>query len=801
MKKMLLRVICMLFAVLFLVGLAPVSMAMEGELQLGGNYEERFYDYEPRVWNFTPNETGEYLLYVADSLTGEILGQTPLRNDDLQPGFYAYKLTAGTTYQIQIRLKESYSAPYSDIFRLEKKEPLQSLSLNCTEYTGKRDDYSSVYAEWYPSYYSVDGLQWTSSDSSVVSIEDTYGYECQFRMNKTGTASLTVKLGNLSASCKITVEKATGYWDDYPVWPSNQKELPCSVTTNQGKAFSYTPSQTGTYALHAEGEVHADIHGTSPSHILNQRIATTIKGDYHLVDLVAGETYVVGVAAVFTGGGDGVKTGTVFIEKARTASSITLYGPNMVSTPGITGYVGGMRVVFPVTDPVYAFALTGGYSYSSSNPAIANVEQEKTDGSNHLFLTKDGTCNLTVVTGDTKLVCPVTVKPSPVLAVGKTTTLEFKTGDAYGVTCLFTPPSSGYYTFTIRGSGGTCHIKDTQIGNFIDGVGAMAGWLQGGQTYEVILDVGDENHTVMVSGSGNVPPQDVPEPPKGDEPQEPETPTDPSVPDKPTDPSIPTLPPEDMKPTEPSEPEVPDEPKDPTEPSKPSIPSEPSEPSLPSEPLKPDVPLPELEELADQMGGVYESGQVRVNHVNGEFTASSQQISQLAQTKTVLVIQGDGMCVKLDSVALSAIARQMQGDVSLQIRTDREKHFSDRQKDALNGKTVAGAVSVTLTCGDGQIHGFEGGRASVTVPFTPEDETAEYAVYYLSPEGELEKMSGVVLKDGTLTFETGHFSDYVILRESTEEVPKQPKWLVPVLIVAAVTAAAGAAVLWLRKKR
>ena len=786
MKKVLFKCVCLLFAVSLLVGLMPMAVAMEWDLEVGGNYEERFYGYEPKVWNFTPRETCEYLLYTADSLMGEVVGQTPLSNAGLQPGYQVYKLTAGTTYQVKVQLKETYSAPYSDIFRLEKKEPLQSLNLSCTDYTGRRDETDCINAEWYPAYYSMDGLSWHTSDSSVVSIESAYDFTCNFRMNKVGNAVLTAKIGNLSASCNITVEKATGYWDDYPVWPAEQEQMNCSVTANQGAAFSYTPSQSGVYALHSEGKVHANIHGTSPSHILNERTAITLKGDYYLVDLIAGETYVIGVGGNY--GDDGIQTGTVSIEKARTASSITLYGPNMTKLSGINGYVGGMQDVFPVTDPIYAFALTGGYTYSVSNSAMVELEQVQADGTNHLFLTQSGNCTLTVVTGNTKLVCPVTVKPSPVLEVGKTTALEFNAGDAYGVTCLFTPSSSGYYTFTIKGSGGTCYVEDTQIGNFIYGSGAMGGWLQGGQTYKVILGVGDSDHTVTVSGSGNVPPQDLPEPPKGDEPQEPEEPTDPIIPDEPEDPS---------------DPSIPNEPADPSVPSEPTVPSEPSEPTVPENPTTPGEPsvTPELDELAQTMGGVYQDGAVRVDQADGDFTVSTEQLTQLVQSNALLVIRGNDVQVKLDGAALNAIAGQIQGDVNLQLRTRRNIQFNSQQKVALNGKTVAGSVSVALSGGNGEISGIEGGQFTVIVPLTSNLAASSYTVYRLSPEGEMEKVSGVVLADGVLRFETKYFADYVILEEAAEAATKQSSWLVPAVIVAAVVAAAGVAVFMLRKKK
>lgn len=771
MKKNIFRFLCVLLAAVMLTGLMPTVLATEGDLELGA-YEIRFYDYEPRIWTFTPSETGEYLLFTPPhgSLLGQIVGQTPTNSYTLQTGqaVQVYSLTAGTAYQVSIQLSSAYDSPYSDVFRLDKKQPLQSLTLSCTELTGQRDSGNSIYAELYPAYYLPDGLSWTTSDSSVVSIESTEGYECYFRMNKVGTAVLTAKMGTLSASCTVTVEKATGYWDDLPVWPAGQTEMECTVSAAQGCSYAYTPNQTGTYALHGEDRMGVTIYGTSPSHVLNERTASTSEGDYYLVDLIAGETYVIGVGV----SGDAWTTGTVSIQKAQEAQSITLYGPNMTDGSAISGYVGGLVDRYAVTTPSYAYALTGRYRYISSDTDIAYVEQEYGDGSNHIFLTEAGSCTVTVTAGSVSVVCPVTVKPSPVLEVGKTTTLSFEYQDAYGVTCLFTPSESGNYTFTVKGSGGTCYIEDTQIGNFIYGSGSMGGWLQGGKTYEVILGVGNSDHTVTVYGAGSQPSQDVTDPSQGEDPVEPSQPADPD---------------------------------DPTEPTVPADPSEPTVPDSPSEPTAPDVPVskPEMEELADLLGGTYDGSAVHVKSQNGELTVPSDQLAQLAQAQTGLVVQGEDFRVELDSAALGAVARQAEGDVKLHVRTGQHDGFSDQQKAALKDKRVAGSVSVTLTCNGTQIHEFEGGQASVTVPLTPDGEYGQYAVYYLSPEGDLEKMDELSWEDGSMTFRTGHFSDYVILQEAQTAEPEQPDLLIPILIAVAAVAAMAAAVtvILLRKKK
>ena len=87
------------------------------------------------------------------------------------------------------------------------------------------------------------------------------------------------------------------------------------------------------------------------------------------------------------------------------------------------------------------------------------------------------------------------------------------------------------------------------------------------------------------------------------------------------------------------------------------------------------------------------------------------------------------------------------------------------------------------------------------VPVASGLDTSSYGVYRLSPKGEMEKVSDVVLADGILRFETRYFADYVILMEAAAAELNQRTGLSVVVIVAAVAAVAGAAVYFLRKKK
>lgn len=763
-----------LFAVLLMLtlvlSLSPMVMAApdDGVLRENGGYEENFYRDQPMVWSFTPSQTGEYYLSVPSSgtLIGQIVGQTMVDEYDLQTGQHIqiYNLTGGKTYQVKIEMNpDEPGNMVKEVFNVARKEPLERLVLSTTTLTMQRDQYESLYVEIEPAYYPLTGLKWTSSDSSILEIDSTEGNTCGFWARKVGTARITATVGDKSASCTVTVEKATGEWDDYEVWPASQTKK--KLTMTNGQPFSYTPTKTGVYAMHAEGDLHVYLRGTSPSHMLNSRRVDTMEGDYELVDLIAGETYVFEVTANSM---DGTPcTGTAYIEQARDISSITFYGANMTDVPSINGYVGGMKELYAMSDPIYAYGLHGGYQYVSSNSAIADPNDEE-GASQHIMLYREGSCKITVSCGPVSKAVSVNVKPAPVLKAGTTTKLEFALTDAYGVTCLFTPEKSATYTFTVRGTGGTCYIEDTNIGAPIYGSGSMSGWLQAGKTYMVILGVGESDHTVSVSGGGAV------------------APTQPTTT------------------TQPTQPDDPDQPSNPTQPSDPNTPSNPTQPSDPTTvPTQPTAPVdPELENLANEMGGSVVGNDVQLSTADDAIDLSVNQLSQLAQTGAGLVVNGSGFAVKLDNKVLAAIVKSGEENVTLQVQTVQENSLAQAQKDALKDKDAALVIDVTL----GSIHDFAGGTASITVPFTSAD-GANHAVYYLAPDGTMEKVDASYA-NGKLTFTTGHFSEYVVIREENSSVADGPEdvsadtGILPwVLIAVAVVAVAAVVVTVVLKKK
>ena len=166
--------------------------------------------------------------------------------------------------------------------------------------------------------------------------------------------------------------------------------------------------------------------------------------------------------------------------------------------------------------------------------------------------------------------------------------------------------------------------------------------------------------------------------------------------------------------------------------------------------------------------------------------------------------------VKLDDKALRAIidtvGEETTVDLVLEpVETDR---LNNEQKAAVDDLTVYGGVEVYLLCNTTSIRvsDFKGGVATMYVPFTlPEGVSADkISVWHIADDGMKEKMN-TSYENGVLTWEVGHFSDFIIATEKSADPgtdpiePTEPNlaflwWLIPVSLVTLV--GSGFAIYW-----
>ena len=166
--------------------------------------------------------------------------------------------------------------------------------------------------------------------------------------------------------------------------------------------------------------------------------------------------------------------------------------------------------------------------------------------------------------------------------------------------------------------------------------------------------------------------------------------------------------------------------------------------------------------------------------------------------------------VKLDDKTLRAIIDTVgeETTVDLVLESVGTDRLNNEQKVALDDLTVYGGVEAYLLCHTTSIRvsDFKGGVATLYVPFAlPEGVSADkISVWHIADDGMKEKMN-TSYENGVLTWEVGHFSDFIIATEKSADPgtdpiePTEPNlaflwWLIPVSLVTLV--GSGFAIYW-----
>ena len=140
-----------------------------------------------------------------------------------------------------------------------------------------------------------------------------------------------------------------------------------------------------------------------------------------------------------------------------------------------------------------------------------------------------------------------------------------------------------------------------------------------------------------------------------------------------------------------------------------------------------------------------------------------------------MVIRLTDVTVKLDAQAIASVTERAKGK-NIEIRAVKTEAASltVRQQSALSEKETAIIVTVRIFAEDEYIGNFNGGTATVMLPFTPEEgkNAEDYLVYYIDGNGNLEQVASEY-KDGYMIFSTGHFSEYAVVYRSEVNEPAQ----------------------------
>lgn len=181
-------------------------------------------------------------------------------------------------------------------------------------------------------------------------------------------------------------------------------------------------------------------------------------------------------------------------------------------------------------------------------------------------------------------------------------------------------------------------------------------------------------------------------------------------------------------------------------------------------------------------------------------------LQEIVNKENTLEFGLENAIVQVDPAALAAILSQGGNtEVTLQVQQVAAQALNASQQQALENRDVVCVLSAKVLCGENSIHDFGGGQVTLQIPFAPEPGMG-YQVIYVADDGTVTVIPSTYA-DGFMRFSTGHFSEYAIVKDP-EAPPVRPAedpagslvWLIPVIVVAAVGAAAGL-LIWKRRKK
>ncbi len=180
----------------------------------------------------------------------------------------------------------------------------------------------------------------------------------------------------------------------------------------------------------------------------------------------------------------------------------------------------------------------------------------------------------------------------------------------------------------------------------------------------------------------------------------------------------------------------------------------------------------------------------------------STTVDKITNANANVEIKLPDATVSFDKEAISSIGDQAADKNVTIVATEVEKEtLNTKQKEAIKDKEVCVVLTLEAKAGDTKIESFGGGKAKISVPFTlPEGKDAtDYFVAFIADDGNMTIMP-TSYKDGMLSFETTHFSSYVIMEVDDDgSVPTGDK---TAIVLAVMTVAiVGMAITTLTKRR
>lgn len=180
----------------------------------------------------------------------------------------------------------------------------------------------------------------------------------------------------------------------------------------------------------------------------------------------------------------------------------------------------------------------------------------------------------------------------------------------------------------------------------------------------------------------------------------------------------------------------------------------------------------------------------------------TQVVEKITEADTAVEVKLPDATVSFDKTAISSIGTQAgTASVTIVAKEVEKAALNTEQKAALEKKEVCAVLNLEAFAGQSKITEFGGGKVTVSVPFElPQGRIgAGYYVAYVADDGKITAMP-TSYADGVLSFETTHFSSYVVLENVKDSDPTGDNSSVALFALLMITSAAALTVCVSKRK-
>ncbi|MBE5816387.1 MAG: hypothetical protein E7315_01520 [Clostridiales bacterium] len=155
---------------------------------------------------------------------------------------------------------------------------------------------------------------------------------------------------------------------------------------------------------------------------------------------------------------------------------------------------------------------------------------------------------------------------------------------------------------------------------------------------------------------------------------------------------------------------------------------------------------------------------------------NSEFIGYVVSNAIPMEFEINGVNVNMDDGALyNAFVANSPGKAVVSVAAKGVGELSDQQQQGAGDSSIKAVYSIDVFVGGIDIHGLNGGKASVTFEyeFLRDEDIGQYSVLYLREDGYTELMK-THIEGNKVTFETDHFSDFALVKAGEGNIPQEP---------------------------